>query len=105
VSLNPSTPLKDIEAVLEEADLALMMTVNPGFGGQRFIRAVLPKIEELRRLVDRRGLRLDIEVDGGITPETAREAIRAGANVIVAGTAVFGAADLAAAIRSLRGSP
>jgi ribulose-phosphate 3-epimerase len=66
---------------------------------------VLPKIEELRRLVDRRGLRLDIEVDGGITTETAREAIRAGANVIVAGTAVFGAADLAAAIRSLRGSP
>ena len=105
VSLNPATPLKDIEAVLEEADLALLMTVNPGFGGQRFIRAVLPKIEELRRLVDRRGLRLDIEVDGGITTETAREAIRAGANVIVAGTAVFGAADLAAAIRSLRASP
>lgn len=105
VSINPATPLKNIEAVLEETDLALLMTVNPGFGGQQFIRAVLPKIRELRDLVNRRGFRLDIEVDGGINPGTAREAVEAGANVIVAGTAVFGAADLAAAIKSLRGSP
>lgn len=105
VSLNPATPLKNIEAVLEEADLALLMTVNPGFGGQQFIRAVLPKIRELRALVDSRGYRLDIEVDGGINPRTAMEAVEAGANVIVAGTAVFGAADLAGAIQSLRGSP
>lgn len=105
VSLNPATPLKNIEAVLEETDLALLMTVNPGFGGQQFIRAVLPKIRELRGVVDSRGYALDIEVDGGINPRTAREAIEAGANVIVAGTAVFGAADLAGAIESLRGSP
>ncbi|MEI6632862.1 MAG: ribulose-phosphate 3-epimerase [Chlamydiota bacterium] len=105
VSINPATPLKNIEAVLEETDLALLMTVNPGFGGQQFIRAVLSKIRELRDLVGRRGFRLDIEVDGGINPLTAREAVEAGANVIVAGTAVFGAADLAAAIQSLRGSP
>ncbi len=105
VSINPATPLKNIEAVLEETDLALLMTVNPGFGGQQFIRAVLPKIRELRDFVDRRGFRLDIEVDGGINPGTAREAVEAGANVIVAGTAVFGAADLAEAIQSLRGSP
>lgn len=104
VSINPATPLKNIEAVLEETDLALLMTVNPGFGGQQFIRAVLSKIRELRDLVDRRGFRLDIEVDGGINPGTAREAVEAGANVIVAGTAVFGAPDLAAAIQSLRGS-
>ena len=105
VSINPATPLKNIEAVLEETDLVLLMTVNPGFGGQQFIRAVLSKIRELRDLVGRRGFRLDIEVDGGINPLTAREAVEAGANVIVAGTAVFGAADLAAAIQSLRGSP
>lgn len=105
VSLNPATPVKHIEAVLEEADLALLMTVNPGFGGQRFIRAVLPKVRELRALLDARGLPLDIEVDGGINPQTAMEAIEAGANVIVAGTAVFHAADIGAAIRSLRGSP
>lgn len=105
VSLNPATPLKDIEPVIEETDLALLMTVHPGFGGQKFIRAVLPKIRELRALVDQRALPLDIEVDGGITAETVREVIAAGANVVVAGTAVFGAPDLAAAIRSLRGSP
>ncbi len=105
VSLNPATPLKKIAAVLDETDLALLMTVNPGFGGQQFIRAVLPKIGELRAIVEMRGLPLDIEVDGGINPQTARDAIAAGANVIVAGTAVFGAADLASAIESLRGSP
>ena len=105
VAINPGTPVSTLDDVLELLDLALVMTVNPGFGGQKFIRAVLPKIRELRDLVDRRGCRLDIEVDGGINPGTAREAVEAGANVIVAGTAVFGAADLAAAIQSLRGAP
>ncbi|MDD5557862.1 MAG: ribulose-phosphate 3-epimerase [bacterium] len=102
VSLNPSTPLAAIEAVLEEVDLALLMTVNPGFGGQAFIRAVLPKIAALRRALDGRGLRAEIEVDGGINRRTAAEAIAAGATVIVAGTAVFGAPDIAEAIRDLR---
>lgn len=102
VSLNPSTPLSGIEAVLDEVDLILLMTVNPGFGGQAFIRAVLPKIAELRRIIRDRGYGSDIEVDGGINIRTAREAAGAGANVFVAGTAVFGAEDMAAAIMALR---
>ena len=102
VSLNPSTPLENIEHVLDETDLVLLMTVNPGFGGQRFIRSVIPKISALRALVEERKYGLDIEVDGGITPETAAEVAKAGANVLVAGTAVFGADDIAGAIGALR---
>jgi ribulose-phosphate 3-epimerase len=102
VSINPATSLKDIEAVLSEVSLVLLMTVNPGFGGQKFIRSVLPKISELRKTVDKKGYELDIEVDGGIQPGIAKEVIEAGANVLVAGTAVFGADDMARAIRELR---
>jgi ribulose-phosphate 3-epimerase len=78
------------------------MTVNPGYGGQEFIRSTLPKIETLRRWIDARGLDVEIEVDGGISEETIGEAARAGASVFVAGTAVFGTADYAAAIAGLR---
>lgn len=104
VSLNPASPLKNIEQVLGEVDLVLLMTVNPGFGGQKFIRGVLPKISELRKIVTEKGYSLDIEVDGGITTATAGEAVAAGANVLVAGTAVFGSKDISFAIQALRGA-
>ncbi|TMV19224.1 ribulose-phosphate 3-epimerase [Paenibacillus thermoaerophilus] len=103
VVLNPASPLALIEHVLEEVDLVLLMTVNPGFGGQSFIPAVLPKIRELRARLDAAG-RPDvlIEVDGGINAETARLVAEAGADVLVAGNAVFGHKDRAAAIADIR---
>jgi ribulose-phosphate 3-epimerase len=100
--LNPSTPASALEYVLGDLDQVLLMTVNPGFGGQRFIDGVLPKIETLRRWIDERGLRVDLEVDGGVARGTVARASRAGADVFVAGTAVFGADDYAAAIAALR---
>src|SRR5690606_6653849 len=87
--LNPSTPAEALEWVLEETDQILVMTVNPGFGGQRFIEAMLPKIERIRGWIERRGLAIDLEVDGGIDPTNIARAASAGANVFVAGTAVF----------------
>lgn len=105
VVLNPATPLTAIEHVLEEVDLVLIMTVNPGFGGQKFINSTLPKINRLRALLQKQGLQhIDIEVDGGINEHTAPLAVEAGANVLVAGNAVFGAADRAAAIAQIRAS-
>jgi ribulose-phosphate 3-epimerase len=100
VSLNPATPACMVAHVLDRVDLVLVMTVNPGFGGQRFIPAQLDKIRELRRMIGDRPIR--IEVDGGITPETATLVVEAGASVLVAGSAVFGAGDYAAAIAALR---
>lgn len=100
VSLNPATPACLVAHVLDRVDLVLVMTVNPGFGGQRFIPAQIDKIRELRRMIGDRPIR--IEVDGGITPETAKLVVEAGASVLVAGSAVFGAGDYAAAIASLR---
>jgi ribulose-phosphate 3-epimerase len=102
VSLNPGTHESSIEYVLDSLDLILVMTVNPGFGGQSFIEACLPKIERLRSSIDKRGLKARIEVDGGIAPETAKRVVDAGATVLVAGTAVFGKKDYAQAIRALR---
>ncbi len=102
VSLNPHTPPDVLDYVLECVDLVLIMTVNPGFGGQSFIEACLPKIERLAETIERRKLPVAIEVDGGITPETAPRVVSAGASVLVAGTAVFGKKDYAAAIRDLR---
>jgi ribulose-phosphate 3-epimerase len=102
VVLNPGTPASAIEPVLGDIDQVLVMTVNPGFGGQKFIASMLPKIETLRRWIDERGLDVTLEVDGGIGPETIAAAARAGADVFVAGTAVFGARDRAAAIAELR---
>ena len=102
VSLNPHTPLDVLDYVLEEADLVLIMTVSPGFGGQSFIEACLPKIERLAETIRKRGLPTVIEVDGGITPQTAPRVASAGARVLVAGTAVFGKPDYAAAIAALR---
>ena len=102
VVLNPATPAEAIEVVLPCVDQVLVMTVNPGFGGQRFIAGMLPKIEKIRRWIDDGGLSVDLEVDGGITKETISEAAAAGANVFVAGTAVFAADSYAEAIRGLR---
>lgn len=104
VALNPSTPICVLEHVLQDVDLVLLMTVNPGFGGQTFIDSVTPKIRKLRNLLDERGLtRVEIEVDGGINPETARKVIDAGATTLVAGNAIFGQADRKKAIEAIRG--
>jgi len=102
VALNPSTPLSAVEWVLGDCELVLVMTVNPGFGGQEYIAACTEKVRQLRRLADERRPALDIQVDGGIKAETIGRCAAAGANVFVAGTAVFGAPDYAAAIRELR---
>ena len=102
VALNPHTPLSLIDWVLEDVEMVLLMTVNPGFGGQCFIHSALKKIEELRKVSDRRGLNLDIEVDGGIDSENVGAVTQAGANVIVSGTALFGSSNIAAEIKHLR---
>ncbi|MEE2788128.1 MAG: ribulose-phosphate 3-epimerase [Myxococcota bacterium] len=102
VSLNPHSPLDVLEYVLGDIDLVLIMTVNPGFGGQSFIPACLAKIARLRQWIEERGLSIDIQVDGGIKPATVVDVARAGANVFVAGSAVFGMDDYQSAIQSLR---
>jgi len=105
VSLNPATPAKALDYVLAEVDLVLVMTVNPGFGGQKFISGQLRKIEAIANRISKENLDVRLEVDGGIDPETAPLAVNAGANVLVAGTAVFrgGPAAYADNIRALRG--
>jgi ribulose-phosphate 3-epimerase len=102
VSLNPHSPLDLLDVVLPDLDSVLLMTVNPGFGGQAFIPAVVPKIRALRDQIDRRGLAVEIAVDGGISPETAATVTEAGATVLVAGAAVFGKPDYAEAISAIR---
>ena len=106
VSLNPATPAKALDYVLEEIDLVLVMSVNPGFGGQKFIASQLRKIEAISKRVAKENLSVDIEVDGGIDAETARQAVDAGATALVAGTAAFrGGPDCYAAnIRALKGA-
>ncbi|MEO5719067.1 MAG: ribulose-phosphate 3-epimerase [Chthoniobacterales bacterium] len=103
LTLNPAMPFRAVEPHLPNVDLLLVMTVHPGFGGQAFQGEMLEKVRRARALRDSLGLEYDIEVDGGITPETAPLTIAAGANVLVAGTFVFKSPDYAAAIRSLRG--
>ena len=104
VALNPATPAGAVEAILEELDLVLVMSVNPGFGGQKFIASQLKKIEALRKMIDRTGKDILLEVDGGVDRVTAPQAIAAGANMLVAGSAVFtgGADAYAANISALR---
>jgi ribulose-phosphate 3-epimerase len=104
VAVNPHSPLDGLDVILPDLAMVLLMTVNPGFGGQAFIPAVVPKIRALRAEIDRRGLDVDLQVDGGISPATAPEVVAAGANVLVAGTAVFGVPgrDYAQAIAALR---
>lgn len=100
--LNPGTPFSVLDWILEELDMVLLMTVNPGFGGQAYIESMTRKIKELRRLTDERGLGIDIEVDGGIGPDNIYRVTEAGANVIVAGTTIYGAPDVKAVIGELR---
>ena len=102
VALNPATPLSAVEEVLSEVGMVLVMSVNPGFGGQSFIGAATDRIRRLRQMIDARGLKVDVEVDGGIGPATAPQVVAAGANVLVAGNAVFKSGDYAQAIRALR---
>jgi ribulose-phosphate 3-epimerase len=102
VSLNPHTPIGVLDVILDDLDSVLIMTVNPGFGGQAFIPTVVPKIRALRDEITRRKLTVDIAVDGGVGPETAAIVTGAGANVLVAGNAVFAQADYRAAIAAIR---
>jgi ribulose-phosphate 3-epimerase len=100
--LNPATPLSCLEHTLDKLDLVLLMSVNPGFGGQQFIRAVLPKIAEVRKRIDRLGRDIWLEVDGGVKVDNIAEIAKAGADTFVAGSAIFGAKDYVAAIRDMR---
>ncbi|MFH1130219.1 MAG: ribulose-phosphate 3-epimerase [Pseudomonadota bacterium] len=102
VSLNPATPLEYLDGVLGEVDMILVMSVNPGFGGQKFITSSVEKIRKLKQRVDRLGLSIDIEVDGGVVVENAGQLVAAGANVLVSGTGIFGTADYADTICRMR---
>lgn len=102
VSLNPSTPLSVIEQILEDVDMVLLMTVNPGFGGQKFIKTMLPKIAEMRRTINDRGLKVELEVDGGVTLDNIYDISRAGADSFVAGSAVFGSKDYKKTIEEMK---
>jgi ribulose-phosphate 3-epimerase len=100
--LNPATPLSFLDHTLEKLDVVLLMSVNPGFGGQQFIRSVLPKITEVRRRIEALGREIWLEVDGGIKTDNVAEVARAGADTFVAGSAIFGSKDYAATIRAMR---
>jgi len=102
ISIKPATPAEDIFHLLKKCDMVLVMTVEPGYGGQKFMPEMLEKVSKLRAECDRLGLDMDIQVDGGINPETAAMAVKAGANVLVAGSSVFKSDDRAAAINALR---
>ncbi|AOY77365.1 ribulose-phosphate 3-epimerase [Clostridium formicaceticum] len=102
VALNPATPLSSIEYVLEDLDMVLIMTVNPGFGGQRFIPSMLDKIKQLKSIIDERKLDVDIQVDGGIKPDNVHLVTAAGANVIVAGSAIFNSDSIEATVKEIR---
>lgn len=102
VVINPTTPLVAVEEALPYADYILVMSVNPGFGGQKFIQTSLDKVRRLRRMLDERGLKTRIEIDGGIDRTNIAEVVAAGAEIIVAGSAVFGASDPAQSVRDLR---
>ncbi|THB79289.1 MAG: ribulose-phosphate 3-epimerase [Desulfobulbaceae bacterium] len=100
--LNPATGLESIEYVLEDLDLVMLMSVNPGFGGQSFIPATLDKARRLRKMIEQRGLDIDIEIDGGVSPATIHNIAQAGVNVFVAGSAVYGSDDYGAVISELK---
>ncbi len=102
VALNPATPLSSIEYVLKNLDMVVLMTVNPGFAAQSFIPEVLPKIRELKEIIAQKGIEVDIEVDGGINVKNIGQAAQAGANVFVAGSAIFGSRDYAETISVMR---
>ncbi len=105
VALNPATPLSALDYILDDIDLVLLMSVNPGYGGQSFIPAILGKIAQMRKLIDEGEKKTDISVDGGISATNAQKIISAGASVLSVGTAVFGAVDMKRAILQLKGEP
>ena len=102
VALNPATPIENIKYILNDVDMVLIMTVNPGFGGQSFIGTMVDKIKELKALIDEKGLNVDIQVDGGIKPSNVNEVVKAGANVIVAGSAIFNSEDIESTVKEFR---
>lgn len=102
IAINPATPAESLSTAIEFCDFVLVMTVNPGFGGQRFLEPVVPKIRHIKRLIGERGLPVEIEVDGGIDAKTAPVVAGAGASILVAGSAIFGQKDRRAAIESIR---
>lgn len=102
VALNPATPLSELEYILTDIDLVLIMSVNPGFGGQKFIPQILDKISRLREMIDSRGLDVMIEVDGGVNRDNVQEIVEAGTDIIVAGSAIFRADDPAGALEEMR---
>ena len=103
VAINPATSLSAIEEILGDVEMVLIMTVNPGYGGQKFIPSTLKKISRLKKIIDEQNLNCDIEVDGGINPETSKLVSDAGADILVAGSAVYGAENISAAIKLIRG--
>ncbi|MBD3106773.1 ribulose-phosphate 3-epimerase [Bacillus sp. AGMB 02131] len=103
VVLNPATPVYTIQHIIKHVDMVLLMSVNPGFGGQSFIHEVLPKIREVKEMADEFNPALEIEIDGGVNEETAKLCIEAGANVLVAGSAIYNKSDRKAAIAAIRG--
>lgn len=103
VVLNPATPVETIQHIIEDIDMVLLMSVNPGFGGQKFIPSVLPKIKQVKEMAELKGVDIEIEIDGGVNEETAKLCIEAGANVLVAGSAVYNKPDRKKAIEALRG--
>jgi ribulose-phosphate 3-epimerase len=103
VVLNPATPVESIQHIIGDIDMVLLMSVNPGFGGQKFIPEVLPKIRKVKEMAEKKGIELEIEIDGGVNPETAKQCIEAGANVLVAGSAIYNEKDRARAISLIRG--
>ena len=102
VALNPATPIETIKHVLEDVDMVLIMTVNPGFGGQSFIEGMIDKIKELKQIIDEKNLKVDIQVDGGIKPSNIHQVVEAGANVIVAGSAIFNSENIEETVRLMR---
>ena len=102
VALNPATPIETIKHVLEEVDMVLIMTVNPGFGGQSFIESMIYKIKELKQLIDKKNLKVDIQVDGGIKPSNIHQVVEAGANIIVAGSAIFNSENIEETVKLMR---
>lgn len=102
VVLNPATPAQMIEHILEDIDMVLLMTVNPGFGGQSFIHSVVPKIRQVKQMIDEKGLDVEIEIDGGVNIETAKLCTEAGASILVAGSAVYNKEDRKQAIEEIR---
>lgn len=102
VALNPATPIETIKHVLQDVDMVLIMTVNPGFGGQSFIESMIEKIKELKQIIDEKNLNVDIQVDGGIKPSNINQVVEAGANVIVAGSAIFNSENIEETVKLMR---